>query len=80
MEPERCKADCPSCGEALWRQRQGEWTLANRIVRLTPDGDLAAKCPRCAEDVLLNFIVMAEPKRPRRRLVVRTALDTGPAP
>lgn len=65
------------CGAELWKRRGGDWTLANRVLKLV-DGGLVAKCPECRRDVPVPFLTVApeavaEPARVPPRLVVRTA-------
>jgi hypothetical protein len=65
-------AQC-GCGAQLWRRRSGEWTLQNRIIKLTPGG-LVAKCPQCREDVpipWLRIVPTEAPPSSRRRLVIK---------
>jgi predicted RNA-binding Zn-ribbon protein involved in translation (DUF1610 family) len=67
--PDELRADCPGCGEKLWRQRKGDWTLANRIIKLAK-GCVVAKCPKCGDEVDVPFLQVASPIRAHRRLVV----------
>ena len=71
-------ATCPGCGEAMYRRRRGEWTLACRILRFADDGAVTAKCDRCGGDAPVTFLRVepsgADPKR-TRVLVQRRALD-----
>jgi len=67
------------CGYELWKQRRGEWTLANRVVKLRGDGMLYAKCPDCRRDVVVPWLRIEAPPAVTRRLVVRLDLDTEPA-
>lgn len=79
MRPETCSAKCEKCGTNLWSRRRGEWTLANRIIKMTKGGSLAAKCPECGDLVGLPFLHLRPPESPkptRRRLVIR--VDTDP--
>lgn len=66
---------CPRCGKELWKKRAGQWTLDNRIVKLSATGAFQAKCPDCREDVPVPFL-MIDPTAPRPatpgvRMVVR---------
>ena len=58
--PDKLRADCDKCGERLWRMRRGEWSLANRIVKLAKGG-LVAKCPGCGNEVRVPFLQFVEP-------------------
>lgn len=71
-DPANLTATC-SCGTELWAERAGEWTLAQRILKLTPTG-LVAKCPECRADVPIPWLqlrptALAAP--PRRRMVMK---------
>ncbi len=74
-DPATLGARCPACGEELWRERAGQWTLRAAMVKL--DGDrLVARCPRdrCRGDVALPWLALQAPPpptQPRRRLVIR---------
>jgi predicted RNA-binding Zn-ribbon protein involved in translation (DUF1610 family) len=51
---------CPSCGADLWTRRKGEWTLANRILKLDEEGrQFVARCPECATNVPLDLARLA---------------------
>ena len=69
-EPSTLSAACPKCGHELWSRRRGEWTLQNRILKLTAGG-LAAKCPDCGADVPVPFLTISTPTGAPRRLVVK---------
>lgn len=69
--PDGLSARCAGCGSELWKQRRGEWTLRNRILKLASGGALTAKCADCGGMVDVPFLRLTEPaQRPRRRLVV----------
>lgn len=79
MSSERQSAECPGCGEELWKRRRGQLTLRNKIVKLGPDG-LLAKCPECGEDVPVPFLKVTgeQPPATKRRIVFRAPiLDNG---
>jgi hypothetical protein len=65
IDPTALTCRCQRCGHNLWSERKGEWTLQNRILKLTPSGGIAARCPKCAADVSVAFLRLAEPRRPR---------------
>jgi hypothetical protein len=71
VDPATLQARC-DCGHELWRERRGEWSLGNRILKLV-EGSLRAKCPECGSDVPIPFLQLAAPSR---RLVMR--LDRPP--
>mgnify|MGYP001473536654 CR=1 FL=1 len=50
---------CPRCRTELWAQRKGQWTLANRILKMGDDGVMLARCPECASDVPVPFLIIA---------------------
>lgn len=72
---EQVTAECP-CGHELWKRRAGEWTLANRVLKLREDGQLWAKCPKCRRDVVVPWLRIEPPPPVSRRLVVRLDLDS----
>lgn len=77
VDPARISVVCPRCGTKLWAKRAGEWTLANRIIKLLDTGVLAARCPTkdCAEEVPLPMqiqptaVAVEAPVVRRRRLI-----------
>jgi hypothetical protein len=72
MELDRLFAPCPGCGEATFRRRRGEWTLASRILKVAEDGSVTGVCVRCGEPVPVPFLRVVEPERTRRlRAIVR---------
>ena len=54
-------AKCPGCGAELWKRRGGEYTLANRILKLGTDGGIVAKCPDCRTEVPVPFLTLEPP-------------------
>lgn len=67
--PEQVQAPC-RCGKQLWKIRRGQYTLANRVLKLDDDGFLYAKCPDCAADVMVPWLqIKAAPSS--HRLVIR---------
>jgi hypothetical protein len=85
-DPATLRARCPACGAELWDVRQGQHTLANRILKLRNDGTLAARCTGdgCTADVPLPFLRLVQPpapeqptgEQPRRRFVVRRLIPS----
>lgn len=55
IDPATLSARC-SCGTDLWAVRDGQWTLTSRVVRLTGEGQLEARCPDCRELVALPWL------------------------
>ena len=80
-DPAALRARCPLCGEELWRERAGQWTLRTAILKL--DGArLVARCPkdRCRGEVEVPWLELREPPPPtppRRRLMVRRQVVIG---
>lgn len=79
-DPGSLRCSCPDCGTDLWDRRAGEWTLANRIMKVGDDGAVSARCPKGCGDVAVPFMQVVTPPDPpkevpvrkgRRRLVVR---------
>lgn len=75
---------CPGCGKDLWAVRHGEWTLANRVIKVV-DGGLVAVCPTCPTEVPIPFLSLRaqpEPIRKARpagvRMVVRVDRTRAP--
>mgnify|MGYP001558146654 CR=1 FL=1 len=64
--PTDLSARCPGCGCELFRVRGGEWTLANKIVRVDADGKVSARCPTqgCGADVPVPFLAATSPPEP----------------
>lgn len=65
---------CPRCNYSLWRERQGEWSLANAIVKIV-GGRVVATCPGkgCSQAVpvpFLQFTGEAPPVQRRRPRVI----------
>ncbi len=58
--PSELRCDCP-CGAKLWKLRKGEWTLANRILKLGPDNALQAVCPECRTPVPIPWLTLSGP-------------------
>lgn len=72
-DPSTLQATC-RCGTELWAERAGEWTLAQRIVKLTDVG-IVALCPKCREEVPVPWLHVAPAEVPtptRRRMVMRS--------
>lgn len=67
---------CPRCGEQLWAERAGEWTLRAAMLKVDPDGRVKARCPAsgCSKIVDVTFLSLKGGKPTRtvrgRRLVV----------
>ena len=70
-DPTELRATCPKCAHELWKQRDGEWTLRNRILKLKGD-QLVARCPSCSTEVSIPFLRLASP---RRRLALAIRVD-----
>lgn len=67
----RLSCTCPECGKELWKERDGEMTLQQRILKVR-DGKIVAVCYRCKHPVLVDFLTInPPPPRSRRRAVVR---------
>lgn len=76
MKPEAIDVTCPSCGERLFRQRRGEWTLATPMLKVDPGGSVRARCPgaRCDADVPVPFLSAAvdiPAHAPQPRIAIR---------
>lgn len=71
-------ATCTRCGDRLWKQRRGDWTLAQRILKVV-GGGIVAICPECGSDVPVPWLRVAGDAAPvgvpasnrARRYVVR---------
>lgn len=76
-------ADCPKCGEKLWRERRGEYTLRAAILKVGKDGQMVARCSRdrCDGEVAVPWLKIeappaTEPARPRLGIRRRLAVDS----
>lgn len=79
--PSSLSARC-GCGHELWKQRGGQWTLQQRILKIDDQGRVLARCPECSADVPVPFLALTEPERTaepsvprvRGRMVVRSTI------
>jgi hypothetical protein len=73
------QAACPGCGEAAFRRRRGEWTLATRILKFDEQtGAITGVCVRCGEPFAVPFLSVQSSDRKVRPVVRRRiALDNG---
>ena len=86
-DPATLAARCPACGEELWRERAGQWTLRAAILKLDGDGHLVAKCPqaRCRGEVQVPWLALQVPPQlqpptapaGRRRIAIRRQVLVG---
>ncbi len=87
-DPASLAAVCPRCGEELWRERAGQWSLVAAIVKLGADGQLIARCSRdrCKGEASIPWLAIQAPPTPtpiptdtrRPRLGVRRRLVVSP--
>ena len=84
-DPGSLRARCPACGEELWRERAGQWSLRAAIVKVGANGALVARCPvgRCDGEVPLPWLALRTPPAPapapRRRIAMRRLVPVGGA-
>lgn len=74
VDPSSLSARC-TCGTDLWAVRDGQWTLASRVVRLRANLALEARCPECRELVALPFLELRE--MPVERVEERVVATKG---
>ena len=86
IDPAAVEVKCHTCDKSLWKKRRGEWTLANRIIKVGSDGRVVALCPGgCGADIEVPLLSSAPLKEPaaatpkaRRRVIVRRVVDNPP--
>ncbi len=61
VDPATLAADC-SCGERLWKVREGQWTLLTRVLRFDiATSTFEARCPTCRALVPVPFLGLTAP-------------------
>lgn len=83
VDPTALALDCPTCGNAIYSQRAGQWVAETRIVKFV-GGRVLLKCTKCRSDVPVPWLsIVASPppaRADRASRGVRTVVHVAQSP